>query len=70
MDRIEGKNDKKMPWEEEKNRKYYNNKLGLFKTTLLELLDRDAAGRPSMRQFSNACSAILGGTATVEDDDD
>lgn len=63
MDRITGK---QLPWEEDKNRSYFRQKLGIFKNTLLELLDSDSAGRPTMRQFSAACSSILGGSSSVE----
>ena len=59
MDRITGANEKQLPWEEEKNRAYFRKKLGMFRNTLLQLVHRDPAGRPTMQQFSAACENIL-----------
>jgi hypothetical protein len=65
MDQIEGHNGKLLPWESVNMTDEISSCLGLFKESLLLLLSRDPAMRPSMELFYKTCANMLAGN-TVE----
>jgi hypothetical protein len=65
MDRIQGLNGLQLPWEGDNLTTANRRKLGIFKGSLLKLLDRDPAERPSMEEFCDACTRVLAGSTSV-----
>jgi hypothetical protein len=63
LDKIEGRNGKQLPWEGASLSVHSKTCLGLFRESLLMLLSRDPAMRPSMKQFYRSCDNVLAGTA-------
>jgi hypothetical protein len=61
MDQIEGHNGKLLPWEGDNMTAETRSCLGLFKESLLTLLSRDPALRPSMDLFHTTCANMLAG---------
>jgi hypothetical protein len=61
MDQIEGRNGKLLPWEGANMTAEIRSCLGLFNESLLMLLSRDPAMRPSMELFYKTCANILSG---------
>lgn len=65
MDRIEGRNGLQLPWEGDMSPKV-RRKLGIFRATVLKLLERDPAKRPSMKEFCASCDRVLAGSTSVQ----
>lgn len=65
MDRIEGVNCMKLPWEGALL-PTVRRQLGVFKDSVLKLLARDPAERPSMEQFCISCDRVLAGSTSVQ----
>jgi hypothetical protein len=63
MDRIEGLNGQELPWEGQNLTPANRRQLGVFRGTLMELLNRDPAERPSMENFCDTCNRVLAGTS-------
>jgi hypothetical protein len=59
MDQIEGCNGKHLPWEGESISAEDKTCLGVFRDSLMMLLSRDSAMRPSMEQLYKNCEAVL-----------
>lgn len=66
MDQIQGVNGGEMPWEGSRLTREKRNALGVFRDSLLMLLNRDPALRPSMAQFCETCNLVLAGAPTHE----
>ena len=66
MDRIEGVNGGQLPWEGISLTPGNRRKLGIFRTSLMALLARDARQRPSMAAFCDTCDRVLAGSTTVQ----
>lgn len=66
MDQIQGVNGQKMAWEGSKLTSKKRNALGVFRNSLLKLLNREPALRPSMAEFCDTCNRVLTGGTTVE----
>ena len=66
MDRIEGVNGGQLPWEGISLTPGNKRKLGIFRTSLMALLARDAHQRTSMAAFCNTCDRVLAGSTTVQ----
>jgi hypothetical protein len=62
MDQIEGLNGKLLPWEGANMTDEIRSCLGLFKESLLMLLSRDPAKRPSIELFYKTCASMLAGS--------
>jgi hypothetical protein len=67
MDRIQGLNGKELPWEGARLTPTARRQLGIFKNSVMQLLSRDPAERPSMEQFCVTCNSVLAGSTTVEE---
>lgn len=65
MDRIEGRNGLQLPWEGTMP-PVVRRKLGVFKASVLKLLARDPAERPSMKEFCTSCDRVLAGSTSVQ----
>lgn len=65
MDRIQGLNGRKLPWEGTLA-PATRRQLGVFKATILKLLARDPEDRPSMTEFCFACDRVLAGSTSVK----
>ena len=66
MDQIQGLNGEMMAWEGNRLTPAKRNALGVFRNSLLKLLNHDPAQRPSMAQFCETCNRVLSGGTTVE----
>jgi hypothetical protein len=66
MDQIEGKGNELLPWEGHRLTPATRQQLGIFKDTLLNLLHRDPARRPSMKEFCRSCNRVLSGSTSVQ----
>ena len=66
MDRIEGKHGQQLPWEDACMTATDRKNLGFFRSSLMALLSRDPARRPSMDKFCESCDRVLAGTTTVQ----
>lgn len=64
VDRIEGIMGLQLPWEGSLS-PAVRMQLGIFKSSVLKLLARDPAERPSMEEFCLSCDRVLAGTTTV-----
>lgn len=51
--------DEPLPWEGERLTAAMRKSLGIFRTNVLRLLDRNPSKRMTMQQFANACDAIF-----------
>jgi hypothetical protein len=65
MDQIQGKDGQLLPWEGERMNAAVKQKLGIFRHTVLHLLQREPAKRKSMAEFCETCNRVLSGTTTV-----
>ena len=65
MDRIEGLNGLKLPWEGALT-PAVRRQLGIFRSQVLQLLARDPAQRPSMVDFCKSCDRALAGSTSVQ----
>lgn len=65
MDRIEGLNGLKLPWEAGALSAADRRNLGVFKKSITALLSRDPEQRPSMEQFCELCNKVLAGSTSV-----
>ena len=66
MDRIEGLNNKRLPWEGSALSPTNRRKLGIFRASVLSLLSRDPASRVSLDEFCISCDRVLAGSTTVQ----
>ena len=66
MDRIEGMNGQQLPWEGTDLTPAHRRRLGVFKASIVQLLARDPAQRPSMQHFCDSCNRVLAGSTTVQ----
>lgn len=48
-----------LPWEGDRLTSAMRKSLGIFRSNVLRLLDRNPAKRMTMQQFANACDAIF-----------
>lgn len=65
MDQIEGVNETELPWEGTLLTAANRKQLGIFRPTIMSLLSRDPAERPSMAQFCDTCNRVLAGSTSV-----
>ena len=65
MDRIEGLNGLTLPWEGDLT-PAVRRQLGIFRGSVLQLLARDPAQRPSMEEFCMSCDRVLAGSTSVQ----
>lgn len=65
MDRIQGLNGLKLPWEGAMPQPT-RHKLGFFRETILSLLARNPAERPTMKEFFVSCEHVLAGSKTLQ----
>lgn len=65
MDRIEGLNGLKFPWEGTMS-PAVRRQLGVFRDSVLQLLARDPEQRPSMEEFCLSCDRVLAGSTSVQ----
>lgn len=65
MNELAGTEGAELPWEGIRLTPQIQNKLQLFQGSVLQLLHRDPAQRPSMRQFCRICSKVLGENTEV-----
>lgn len=65
MDRIQGLNGLQLPWEGTLT-PAVRRQLRVFRGTVLKLLARDPAERPSMQEFCTSCDRVLGGSTSVQ----
>lgn len=65
MDRIEGRNGLQLPWEGTLP-PTVRRKLGIFRNSIMHLLDRDPSQRPSMADFCMSCDRVLAGSTSVQ----
>jgi hypothetical protein len=66
MDHIQGVNGKRLPWEAGNLTPANRRRLGVFKSSVLMLLSRDPAERPSMERFCEQCNRVLAGSTSVQ----
>jgi hypothetical protein len=68
MDQIQGRHGRMLPWEGSNLTPRDRAKLGVFASSVLKLLDRDPAKRPSMAKFCRICERVLSGSSMVRVD--
>jgi hypothetical protein len=66
MDQIEGRNGEQLPWERDTLSAEDRGSLGRFRESLMMLLSRNSALRPSMEEFYNSCEHILVGSTSFQ----
>ena len=66
MDRIEGRQDGTLPWEDACMTATYSRRLGVFRNSLMALVSRDPSQRPSLAHFCATCHRVLAGSTSVE----
>jgi hypothetical protein len=66
MDQIQGLKGRQLPWEGANLTAVNRSRLGIFRGSVLMLLSRDPAKRPSMQQFCETCDRVLAGSSTVQ----
>jgi hypothetical protein len=65
MDQIEGRNGEQLPWESDTLSAEDRNCLGRYRDSLMMLLSRNSAVRPSMEEFYNSCEHVLAGSTSL-----
>jgi hypothetical protein len=66
MDRIQGLNGLKLPWERGRVTPAVIRRLGIFKDPIMRLLSRNPFKRPSMSEFCDFCFRLLDGSSSVQ----
>lgn len=66
MDKIEGVNGKHLPWEGANLTPANRRRLGVFRESVVMLLSRDPAMRPSAEEFCDTCDRVLAGSTSVQ----
>jgi hypothetical protein len=65
-DLIVGLGGLELPWEGQRLTPEDRRKLGVFKSSLMPLLDRNPAKRPAMATFCETCNRVLAGSTSVQ----
>jgi hypothetical protein len=65
IEQIQGSNGEHLPWEGKGMTAAKLKQLGVFRTDILKLLDRDPSKRPSMAQFCDTCARLVAAASSL-----